>query len=161
VRLNALDFSILVVLLVALLGFGLARAGHAGVDKVVKGNTKISIDVYIVGLKSTDTNLFKVGDKSALTVRNQPVYPPMTITNVKSWGKQTAFLAPDGKKAVAMPDPTQPFAHDYVVTVDDEAEVTNDGYVLRGNKVKVGNQVELESFKYRAAGTVLDIRAHE
>jgi hypothetical protein len=48
-----------------------------------------------------------------------------------------------------------------VVTVDDEAEVTNDGYVLRGNKVKVGNQVELESFKYRVAGTVLDIRAHQ
>lgn len=157
-RLNALDFSILVVILLSVIGFGLARAGYAGVDKIITGQAKVAIDVYLVGFKTQDTDLFKVGEKSSLTIRNQPVYPPMTIMNVKHWQKQTAFLSPDGKKAIAFPDPSQPLAHDFLVTVSDEAEVTPDGYVIRGNKIKVGNQVELESFKYRVQGVVVDIR---
>jgi len=157
-RLNPLDLSIMLVLLVALTGFGLARAGHAGVNKVIKGESKVAIDVYIVGLKTADTKLFQVGEKSALTIRNQPVYPPFTITAVKHWPKQVTFLSPDGKKAVAFPDAAQPYAHDFLVTIADQAEITNDGYVIHGNKIKVGNQVELESFKYRVQGVVLDIR---
>jgi len=157
-RLNPLDFSFLVVALIALIGFGLARAGHAGVNKVIQGVSKVAIDVYFVGLKTEDTELFKVGDKAAITIRNQPVQPPMTITDVKHCQKQVSFLSPDGKKVLAFPDPTQPLAHDFTVTVVDEAEVTADGYVLRGNKIKVGNQIELEGFKYRVQGVVVDIR---
>jgi hypothetical protein len=160
-RLNALDFSIVIIIFLAAIGFGLARAGYAGVDKVIQGIQDIDIDVYIVGLKSLDGNLFKVGEKSALTIRNQPVYPPMTISNVKVWPRQVSFMSPDGKKAVAFSDPTQPFARDYVISVTDQAEVTKDGYVVRGNKIKVGNLVELESFKYRVQGVVLDIRPHQ
>ncbi len=156
-RLNALDFCLLVVILLSVVGFGLARAGYAGVDKIIQGQARVAIDVYLVGLKTQDPELFKVGEKSALTIRNQPVYPPMTIVNVKHWPKQASFLSPDGKKAIAFADPSQPLAHDFVVTVSDDAEVTPDGYVIRGNKVKVGNQIELESFKYRVQGVVVDI----
>jgi translation elongation factor EF-Tu-like GTPase len=158
-RINGLDFAILVVLLTAFLGFGLARAGHAGVNKIIQGTSKVAIDVYIIGLKTVDTDLFKVGDKSAFTIRNQPVYPPMTITAVKEWPKSIAFLPPGAKQAVAMPDPSQLFAHDFLVTVSDQADITADGYVIRGNKIKVGNQVELEGFKYRVQGVVVDIRS--
>jgi len=157
-RLNGLDFCLLVVVLLSAIGFGLARAGYAGVDKVIQGQAKVAIEVYLVGLKTQDTELFKVGEKSALTIRNQPVYPPMTIVSVKHWQKQASFLSPDGKKAIALPDPSQPLAHDFLVAVSDDAEVTPDGYVIRGNKIKVGNQVELESFKYRVQGVVVDIR---
>lgn len=156
-KINAFDMSILIMFLVAFLGLGLAKAGHAGVNKVITGETKIAIDVYIAGLKTTDTNLFKVGEKSALTIRNQPVYPPFTITAIKHWPKQLCFASPDGKKAISLPDLSQPYSHDFLVTVSDQAEVTADGYVVRGNKIKIGNQVELENFKYRVQGIVLDI----
>lgn len=158
-RLNSLDAGILVVLLAALLGFGLAKSGHAGVDKVIKGNSRVAIDVFITGLKTEDLNIFKVGDKSAITIRNQPVQPPMTIAKVQHWPKQVAFLAPDGKKAVAVMDPANPLAHDFLITVVDEAERTDDGFVVRGNKIKLGNQIELEGFKYRVQGVVSDIKA--
>lgn len=154
---NALDSGILVVALLSIIGFGLARAGHAGVNKVIQGVSKVAIKIYFVGFKTEDTNIFKVGEKAAITIRNQPVQPPMTITEVKQWPKQIAFLSSDGKKAVAFVDPTQPLAHDFLVTVTDQAEVTADGYVLRGNKIKVGNLVELEGFKYRVQGVVADI----
>ncbi len=159
-RFNAFDLAILLIGLVCALGFGLARAGHAGVDKVVQGINKVAIEVYITGLKTKDTDMFKVGEKSSITIRNQPVQPAMTITKVEHWQKQVSFLSADGKKAVAFPDPANTIAHDFLVTVSDpEAERTEDGFVIRGNKIKVGNQIELESFKYRVQGVVVDIRA--
>jgi hypothetical protein len=157
-RLNALDFSLLVVILLSIAGFGLARAGYAGVDKVIQGKARIAIDVYLVGFKTIDSDIFKVGEKTSVTVRNQPIYPAMDIVAVKHWQKQVSFLAPDGKKAIAFADPAQPLAHDFLITVSDEAEVTADGYVVRGNKIKVGNLIDLESFKYRVQGVVVDIR---
>src|SRR5690349_8331734 len=93
-RLNAFDWGVVFIILLSVLGFGLARAGHAGVDKVVKGTTKLDIDVYVSGLKTKDINLFKVGDKSAITVRNQPIQPAMTISHVEHQQKQVAFLSP-------------------------------------------------------------------
>lgn len=158
-RVNAIDFGLIVLIALCIVGFGLARAGHAGVDKVIQGTNKVAIDVFITGLKTEDTDLFKVGDKSAITIRNQPVQPPMTITKVQHWPKKVAFLSPDGKKAVAFADPANEIAHDFLVTVTDDADRTEDGFVIRGNKIKLGNQIELEGFKYRVQGVVADIKA--
>jgi hypothetical protein len=156
-RLNGFDFACLLVVLLCVLGFGLAKAGHAGVNQVITGTQKVDIDVIFVGLKTKDTELFKVGEKTSMTIRNVPVQPPMTIIAVKQQPKQVAFLSADGKKVVNFPDPTVPVAHDFEVTVTDTAERTNDGYVVRGQKVKVGSQIELEGFKYRVVGVVTDI----
>ena len=156
-HINLMDFVCLMIVMLSLCGFFLAKAGHAGVNKVIHGTARINIDVYFSGIKTKDVDLFKVGEPAALTIRNQPVYPPMIIVAVKHWPKLATFLAPDGKKAIALPDPSQTLAHDYVVTVSDTAEISNDGYVIRGNKLKVGNTVELESFKYRMQGVVVDI----
>ncbi len=156
-RFNFVD-SLLVALVVAsACGLGLAKAGHAGVNQQITGTPKVKIEVFVTGLKTKDTNLFKVGDKAAITIRNQPVHPPMTIVKCEHWQKQVSFISPDGKKAVAFPDPSNAIAHDFLVTVEDDSEKTNDGYVIRGNKIKVGNQIELESFKYRVQGVVVDI----
>lgn len=157
-KLNALDFSCVVVIFLALLGFGMARAGHAGVDQRIEGTPQVSIDVFITGLKTKDLDLFKVGEPSSITIRNVPVTPAMKITKVSHTQKQVAFMTTDGKKAVAFPDPANPIAHDFYVTVTEKAEQTKDGYVISGQKLKVGNQIELEGFKYRVQGVVVDIR---
>ena len=157
-RFNAFDFACLIIIGLCAGAFLLARAGHAGVDQAIHGTQKIDIDIYFVGVKTRDLDLFEVGKPAALTIRNQPVYPPMTIVSARHQPKQVAFLTPDGKKAVSFPDPSSPLANDFEVVVSDKAEVTNDGYVVRGNKLKVGNQVELEGFKYRIQGVVADIQ---
>lgn len=158
-KLNAFDLTLAIIITFAVLGYGLARAGLAGVNQVIQGTNKIAIDVYLNGLKTEDTNLFKVGETASLTVRNQPVEPPLTITKVQHWPKQVVFLSPDGKKAIAFADPANAIAHDFLVTVSGEAERTKDGFVFRGNKVKLGNQVELEGFKYRVQGVISNVRA--
>ncbi len=60
-----------------------------------------------------------------------------------------------------MPDPANEIAHDFYVTVSGDAEETKDGFVIRGNKIKIGNQVELEGHKYRIQGMVIDIQSSE
>lgn len=157
-KMNPVDLSATAIALVAVLGFGLARAGHAGVDKVIQGTQKVHIDVFITGLKTRDLDLFKVGDKSSITIRNQPVQPPMTIAKVDHWQRQVTFLSLDGKKVLSFPDPANAIAHDFLITVEDTADRTEDGFVIRGNKIKLGNQIELEGFKYRVAGVVADIK---
>lgn len=156
-RLNKLDLAVGLIICLCALGFLTARAGHAGVDSIIEGNGKVAIDVFFAGLKTEDLDIFKVGDKAAITIRNQPIQPPMTISKVQHNPKQTAFLSNDGKKVLTFADPTNPLANDYLITVIDDAEITKDGYVVRGNKIKVGNQVELEGFKYRFQGMVVDI----
>ena len=158
-RFNALDFLCLLVICAAAAGLLMARAGHAGVDQAILGPAKVNIEVYLVGLKTKDPELFKTGEKTALTIRNQPVEPPMTISKVEHWPKRVVFPSPDGKKALTFDDPTNPLAHDYLVTITDDAERTKDGYVVRGQKIKIGNQVELESFNYRVQGVVVSINA--
>jgi hypothetical protein len=156
-RYNAFDAALLAVVAVAIAGFMLARAGHAGVNKVIHGTQKVDILIFFAGVKTRDLDLFKVGDPSALTIRNQPVYPPLTITAVKHSPKQIAFLAPDGKSAISLPDPTIPLANDFEVTVTNNADVTDDGYVVCQQKLKIGNMVELEGFNYRIQGVVAGI----
>ena len=158
-RFNIVDSSIIVLSLFCLLGYLTARSGHAGVNKIIEGSPKVAIEVYISGMKTKDINIFKVGDKSALTIRNQPVDPPLIITAVKSNPKEATFLSLDGKKAIALPDPANLIAHDFYVTIAGDAEETKDGYVIRGNKIKIGNQVELEGRKYRIQGMVVDIQS--
>ena len=157
--LNSIDYSFIVLVMLCLCGYFTARSGHAGVNQVIEGTHKVAIEVFISGLKTHDIDIFKVGDKSAITIRNQPVEPPLTIINVKTNAKEASFLSLDGKKAIAVLDPANSIAHDFYVTLTDEAEQTKDGFVIRGNKIKIGNQVELEGFKYRAQGVVIDIKA--
>ncbi|MBX9667510.1 MAG: DUF4330 domain-containing protein [Candidatus Obscuribacterales bacterium] len=156
-RVNGFDAAVVTTVIFCVLGFAMAKAGHAGVDNVIEGKVRVSIDVYLIGLKTLDPEIFKTGETSAITIRNRPVEPPMKISKVDHWQHKASFLAPDGKSAVAFPDPAVPVAHDYIVTVEENAERTADGYVVSGNKIKIGNQVDLEGFKYRASGVVVNV----
>lgn len=157
-KINALDAVVVCTILASAAGFGLAKAGFAGTDKIItKGPGKVAISIYFSGVKTLKTDIFEVGAGTNVTIRNRPVTPAMTITKVDHWQHKTSFLSPDGKSAVAFADPSIPIAHDYIVTVTDQAEGTDDGYVIRGNKVKIGNMVDLEGVNYRVTGVVCDI----
>lgn len=157
-RFNPLDFAFVVVILLSAAGLFMAKAHCAGVDQAITGKARISIVIYFSGLKSKDPdNLFKKGERAFLTIRNQPVEPAMEITNVYHYPKKASFLLPDGKSVKAFDDPATPLAHDFEITISDEAERTRDGYVVRGQKIKIGNTVELESFSYRVQGVVVAV----
>lgn len=157
-RFNPLDFVLLLVLLISAGGFAMAQTGHAGVDKVIDSKGKVNIIVYFSGFKTKDPEIFKKGEETSLTIRNQPVDGALLIENVKHCPKQVTFLLPDGK-VKSFDDPSQPLAHDFEVTISSpDALSTKDGFVVRGQKIKVGNTIDLESKNYRVQGVVVDIR---
>jgi hypothetical protein len=157
-RLNPYDAGVIVVIMLGILGFRLAKSSHAGVNSAITESGSLSIDVAFTGVKTLDTEMFKVGSPVSITIRNVPTQPPMHITKVLHTPKQVTFLAPDGKKAIAFPDPANPNAHDFLVTVqEDQAEKTNDGWVIHGVKIKIGNPIDLEAAKYRVSGVIANV----
>ena len=48
-----------------------------------------------------------------------------------------------------------------MLTLRDNADITSDGPVIGGNKIKVGLRVDIEGFKYRLPAVVSDVRILE
>jgi hypothetical protein len=156
-RVNVLDLLLLVVVFVSALGVVLARTGNAGVNQVLKGEGTAEIDLFFRG-SIADPSMFKVGDKTFITIRNQP-HASLKIVGVKVTPKLITMPAPGGVKAY--PDPSEPFGKDVVLTVREKAQFTDDAVIMGGQKIKVGVPIEVEGFKYRLRGSIVDVRVVE
>jgi len=159
IKLNLLDFLLLLTLIFSTTGFILAKAEKTSLNNVIKGKENIAIELLIPDIFSPDekffTGFFKVGDKAAITIRNRP-YTKLSI--IKSESKSKMALIPNLSGSFkTVEDPTKHNIKDYYVTITDTALKTDDGYVIGGNKIKVGNQIELEGFNYRLNGKVINI----
>lgn len=153
-RVNLLDLMVLVVLVAFLVGAGLARAGKAGVNQQLRGEAMAEFDLFIRG-SVTDPGIFKEGEKTFVTIRNQP-YAALTIRRVRVMPRTITVPVPGGVKAY--PDPSEPLGKDIVLTLREKAQLTDDAIVLGGNKIKVGVPIDIEGFKYRMRGSIVDVR---
>ena len=153
-RVNVLDLLLLMVVFVSALGVVLARTGNAGVNQVLKGEGVAEIDLFFRG-SIADPGMFKVGEKTFITIRNQP-HASLDIVGVKVTPKMVTMPDPAGVKAY--PDPSEPFGKDVVLTVREKAQFTTDAIIMGGQKIKVGVPIEVEGFKYRLRGSIVDVR---
>lgn len=153
-KVNLLDLMVVVVLVAFLVGAGLARAGKAGVNQQLKGEAMAEFDLFIRG-GVADPAIFKEGEKTFITIRNQP-YAALTIRKVRVTPRTITMPVPGGVKAY--PDPSEPYSKDVLLTLREKAQITDDAIVLGGNKVKVGVPIDIEGFKYRLRGSIVDVR---
>ncbi len=153
-KVNPLDLMVVVVLVAFLVGAGLARAGKAGVNQQLKGEAMAEFDLFIRG-GVADPAIFKEGEKTFITIRNQP-YAALTIRKVRVTPRTITMPVPGGVKAY--PDPSEPYSKDVLLTLREKAQITDDAIVLGGNKVKVGVPIDIEGFKYRLRGSIVDVR---
>ena len=162
-NLNLFDFSLLLTIIFSITGYICAKAEKTPLNKIIGGKEKIAIELLLPDVYSPDNyndkkqtnNLFKVGEVTAITIRNRP-YTKLTI--IKSEPKPKAITIPNFSGSYkTINDPTRTNVKDYVVTLSDIALKTNDGYVIGGNKIKIGNQIELEGFNYRLNGKVINV----
>lgn len=153
-KVNLLDLMVVVVLVAFLIGAGLARAGKAGVNQQLKGESMAEFDLFIRGGVS-DPSIFKEGEKTFITIRNQP-YAALTIRRVRVTPRTITVPVQGGVKAY--PDPSEPYSKDVLLTLREKAQITDDAIVLGGNKVKVGVPIDIEGFKYRLRGSIVDVR---
>lgn len=157
INLNLLDLLLVVTILFSITGYLLAKAEKTSLNKVIEAKENIAIELFIPDIFLTDETMpiFQVGGKAGLTIRNRP-YTKLNI--IKSESKPKTLLIPDlhGSHKTVI-DSTRANVKDYLVTLTDTALKTKDGYVIGGNKIKIGNEIELEGFNYRLKGKVVNI----
>ncbi len=122
----------------------------------------IEVDVVVRGLSATDPkSLIKAGDKTSIIVRKQPS-GEATLKAVKFLPRNTLVPQPDGSvKALPDPRPEVAFANDMVLTLVSKAQMTKDGPVLGGEKVKVGTTIELDGPAYNFSTSVISVRVEK
>jgi hypothetical protein len=93
-----------------------------------------------------------------MVVRNQPS-GTVNLLQVKATPRSTAVPQPDGS-VIALPDPRPELDYtiDLMVTIGGEAQITDDGPVLGGAKLKIGTTAELAGQTYTMVGKVADVR---
>jgi hypothetical protein len=152
---NIIDLSALIVVAAMAFGFLWVRQTHGVLQKLVKAAGPTDVTVAIRGARAFDPGFIKKGDKVFITIRNQP-YAPVEVVNVTAARRQFTFADAQGKVKTA-DDPSDPLTYDLNVTIRDNGQVTDDGVVLGGNKVKMGIPIELEGFKFRLTGTIVEL----
>ncbi|MEW5821358.1 MAG: DUF4330 domain-containing protein [Cyanobacteriota bacterium] len=156
---NVIDFALILVVIAIVGGYLMVKSGaHKTSAQVVKNKAEIEIDIFSRGQKMLKPDsLFKGEKKSFLTIRNVP-YTALEVVNWSCQPWQVPVLHPESNTAVSIDDPSAPFTEDCMLTLKDIAEVTDDGYVIGGNKIKVGLRVDIEGFNYRLPAVVADVR---
>jgi hypothetical protein len=157
-RFNILDSVFAGAVTLGLLGIFLVQSGtHVTSGQMVEGESDIAVTVQIPNLKTLDSKLFEPGKMTAITIRNQP-RGEVKIESVDMHPVRMT-LANAAGKPLLVDDLSQANGYDYLITLRDHAKVTKEGYVAEGVKVKIGLPIELEGFKYRVYGKIVDVEA--
>jgi hypothetical protein len=156
---NIIDLCAIILIVVAIAGYMMVKTGaHKTSAQVVKDRTEIEFDVFSRGQKILNPEgLFKDETQSFLTIRNVP-YTALDIIKYECTPWQISVLHTEDNTAVAIDDPSAPITYDCMLTLKDTADITKDGPVIGGNKIKVGLRVDIEGFKYRLPAIVSDVR---
>ncbi len=154
-KINIVDFLFFVTVACCITGFLFAKAEKTPLNKIIKGKENIAIEILLPDVHSPNNNFFKEGDKAAITIRNRP-YTKLTIIKTEYKPKLITIPVLNGT-VKTIEDPARKNTKDYFVTLSDTALKTSDSYVIGGNKIKAGNQIELEGFNYRLTGKVINV----
>lgn len=158
-KFNVVDFVIFVIIALLLIGVLAVKAGlHNNVSKIVKGNKTVEFTVVTRAYDVTAKDeLFKAGDKTFITIRNVP-YTELEIVYVRKDRIKEMFFNYDRPEVpYVYPNMAMPDKYQYQITLKDKAQITDDGAIIGGNKIKIGLPVDLEGFNYRLSGAVSDI----
>jgi uncharacterized secreted protein with C-terminal beta-propeller domain len=154
------DIIIVIGLLIAIF-VGIATAKHmrSTASKQIEATSNIEFDVYLrsVTLSTTDCPV-KVGEKTFISIRNVP-YSDLDVVGVKFLPKQVTLASKSG--VVSVKDDAQYDTYDIIVRVKDTAQITKDGAVVGGNKIKMGMPITLEGKLYKFTGSVSDLSIEE
>lgn len=158
-RINIIDFSFVIIIIAMLIGIGWVSQGKTPLNKIIKAKGIAEVTVAIRGVRVVDSSIFKVGEKAFLTIRNQR-YAPVEVIKVNIRERKIPFLN-SKDQVITVPDPTAQDIKDVDLTFKDQAEVTDEGVIMGGYHLKVGNTVELDAFGYRLNGSIMHVKMIE
>ncbi len=159
-RLKLTDIIIILGVFIALVvGFLTYKNFRQTASNKIEGEAKIAFQVFLRGITlTTGQSPIRFGEKTFISIRNVP-YTDLQIIDVKADSKKTIMPNTRTKEPFVMvEDLSQPFMYDVVVTVIDDAKITDDGAVVGGNKVKIGLPIVLEGKDYKFNGLVSNVQ---
>lgn len=155
-KINIIDATVLLAFVLAILGFVFLRSNQATVAQVSQSTQPVEVDMLIRSLSIGDPDVLAPGKTTQVIIRNQPS-GSLTIKHVKQLPHLIPLAMADGTVR-NVPEPGDPYARDYVVTLGGEASVSADGPVIGRTKTKIGTPIEIEGFKYILRGGIVDVR---
>ena len=163
-KVSLLDVGAALIILMVVVGV-FFFPGTGGVAQV-GGNTKpVEVDVMVRGLTASNPDeLFetlKSSETTNIIIRNQP-YGQVNIKDVKRLPRSQAVPQPDGTvEAFPDPRPELNYTIDMLITLTDDALITDNGPVFGNSKVKIGTQIEIEGELYDFFTSTVGVRILE
>ena len=145
----------MIIVVAALSGFAYIFMGQSPLKQKIQATGEASVTIAIRGARIQDPSIFKVNEKVFLTIRNQR-YEPVIISDIAMMPRKTVFLN-SKDQPVIIEDISSPELKDIDVTFTHNAEVTDEGIIMGGHHMKVGNSVELDAFGYRFNGSIMKV----
>ena len=162
-KINLTDIIILLVIILSLaVGFVTFKRIRQTAGKQIEATEKIVFQVFLRGVTlTTNENPIKKGEKTFITIRNVP-YSDVEVLDSKIDTKK--IVIPDFRsngKSFVYEYYSQYGMYDIVVTLTDTAQITKDGAVVGGNKIKIGLPITLEGQSYKLNGVVSNIGLYD
>ncbi|NJL01404.1 MAG: DUF4330 domain-containing protein [Spirulinaceae cyanobacterium SM2_1_0] len=165
-KLSLLDLGAALVIALAIIGIFFFPGTTGSIAQVNQENQVIEFDAIVRGLSVRDPDAllreFEAAGTTNIVIRNQPA-GSVEIRAVTPLARQIIVPQPDGSVAV-LPDPrtyADVLSTDMILTLAGQAQMTPDGAVLSGNKIKIGTPLELEGSDYRFNASTIDVRLVE
>lgn len=162
-KFNLIDGIILFIIFVLIIAVFMVKKGLFNpVSKIAKDAKPVEFTIVTRTYDITSKDeLFKIGEKTFITIRNVP-YTALEIVDVEKTHLKEMFFNYDRPEIpYVIPNVAYPYRYQYKITLKDFAQITTDGAVIGGNKIKIGLPVDLEGFNYRLGGSVTDIKIIE
>ncbi|MGF1512259.1 MAG: DUF4330 domain-containing protein [Elainellaceae cyanobacterium] len=164
-RIGILDVGAVVVVLLTIAGIFLVPGDSGSVAQIGATTQPVEVDVMVRGLTAADpqslVESIREEGSTEIIIRNQP-FGRVDVKSVEELPRTVATPQPDGTlKPIPDPRPEMDYTVDMLVTLADEAQVTDDSVVFGNNKVKIGSVMELEGQTYRFNASVVGVRILE
>jgi hypothetical protein len=161
-KLSILDLGAALTMLAIVIGIFVVP-GTSGTNSIAQVPTQpIEVDVIVRGLSVKDpatfVKEFSQQEKTNIIIRNQPA-GTVDVQKVTPLPRNILVTQPDGTvKYMSDPRPESAYSQDMILTLAGQAQVTETGAVVGGQKVKIGTLLELEGKEYNFNTSVIDIR---
>jgi hypothetical protein len=162
-KISILDIGAILVILLVVGGIFFLPGNSGSVAQVGVTTKPVQMDILVRGLSVRDPQKviqdMETTQKTKIVIRNQP-YGEINIRDIQQLERKVAVSQPDGS-VKALPDPTNEFSTNMLITVAGEANITDSGPVLGNSKLKIGTPVDLEGKTYKFRASVVDVRLEE
>ena len=151
------DIAIIAAIIAALtIGFVTFKNFRRTAGKQIVATQDIVFQVFLrsITLTTDGENPIKAGDETFITIRNVPYSNVKVLESIMDTKKTVVATK---NQPVIVDDYSQIGLYDIVVTLTDKAEITKDGAVVGGNKIKIGLPITLEGEAYKLNGIVSNI----